>query len=116
MAMSLEEFAEKTGRYASADWYVGQRVASCPDEPGDGAVWAIVFESGAAFYNYDPLITNPRMKIVGAGLTQVVMTSKRTELRFGLETVTINPLQWSMRDDVHTIGEMVFPQRSTLNM
>lgn len=113
MAMSLEEFAEKYGRYPSADWFIGQRVERVNAAP-DGS-WTIHFEDGGKIVNYDPLVLFPTA-IQGAALTQVVMTNKLTELRFGLEVVKLNPLQWSMLEPNLTLGEMVFAQRSKFNM
>jgi len=115
MAMSLEAFAEKYGRYPSADWFTGQRVVTVPDGAHDGA-WAIEFEGGGCIVNHDPLVPNPGIRIVGQALSQVVMTSKVTELRFGLEQVKLTPIHWAMMEPSLTMGEMVFAQRSEFNM
>lgn len=116
MAMSLEEYADKYGRYPSADWFCGRRVSDVKENPEPSVAWAIMFEGDGMICNYDPLVLNPGRRIVGQALSQVVQTKKQTELRFAMEKVVLNPLQWSMRDGVLTMGEMVFAQRSRLNM
>lgn len=107
----------------SADYYTGRRVLEVRDgAEGEGnPVWVIVFEGDAVIHNYDPTIPKPTA-IVGAGLTMQVLGGHNadhqpvTELRFGLESVMLNPTEWAMSDPTYTKGQLVYAQRSEYNM
>lgn len=109
----------------SLDYYHGRRVEDVVD--GDGAegspVWTIKLEGDALIHNFDPTIAKPKA-IKGAALTLVILgahtdqvsRTPKTELRFGLETVKLNPMEYAMADPTYTRGELVYAQRSNANM
>lgn len=118
--MNLEEFAEKYGRNIAVSDFNRRRVERVVSGTGgEGPVWTIEFYGGGKIHNYDPLLSVP--KIENAELTLVILGGKQvlgkhvTELRFGMEPVYLNPLEYSMQDDTITNGEEVFAQRSHAN-
>jgi hypothetical protein len=114
-AVSMEEFGP-----VAVDYFTGRRVEKV-EETDNG--WTIYFEGGGVVHNYDPKIKAPKA-IVGAALTMTILGGHKgkddrtpvTELRFGLESVKLNPIEYSMADDNFTGGQEVFAQRSTANM
>jgi hypothetical protein len=114
-AMSMDEFGP-----ISADYFHGRRVervdvakphARTEDEP----VWEIVMEGNAHIQNFDPTIPPPTA-IIGAALTRTILESGRTRLQFGLEQVTLNPIEYAILDEHYTRGIRVYAQRSSYNM
>lgn len=114
-AVDMETFGP-----VAVDYFTGRRVEEVTEDENG---WAIHFEGGGIVHNYDPTIPAPKA-IVGAALTMTILGAHKgkddrtpvTELRFGLESVTINPLQYSIADDKYTGGQEVFAQRSRANM
>jgi hypothetical protein len=114
-AVDMETFGP-----VAVDYFTGRRVEKV-EEDDNG--WTICFEGGGTVHNYDPSIPAPKT-ITGAALTMTILGAHKgkddrtplTELRFGLETVKLNPLEYSMTDDVHTGGQEVYAQRSHANM
>src|SRR5881394_58562 len=112
MPVSMEQFGP-----VSVDYFVGRRVERVTNA-GD-AGWIIEFEGGGRLYNYDTKLPAPRT-ITGAALTTVILGLHKgeqdrtplTELRFGLESVKLNPLEYAISDPNHTRGEVVLAQRS----
>jgi hypothetical protein len=119
MGVSMEEF----GRNVSVDYYNGRRVEEVTEGPGgEGApVWTIHLADGAVINNYDPTLDMPKT-IKGAALTMVILNGggvsgkPMTELRFGLEVVYLNPLEYTISDPTYTKGVEVYAQRSHANM
>lgn len=122
--ISMEEFGP-----IAVDYYHGrrvERVESFLDEGKtytDGTpVWTIYLEGGAEIHNFDPMVPMPTA-IVGAALTLTILGSHEgqerrpvTELRFGLESLKLNPIEYAMLDPQYTKGQLVYPQRSRANM
>jgi hypothetical protein len=103
----------------SVDYYHGRRVESVEDTENG---WVIKLEGGAEVHNFDPTIDKPTA-IVGAALSMSILGAHQgedrrpvTELRFGLESVKLNPIEYAMRDSQYTKGQLVYPQRSNANM
>jgi hypothetical protein len=111
----MEEFGP-----VAVDYFTGRRVESV-EETDNG--WTIHFEGGGVVNNYDPTVEAPKA-IVGSALTMTILGAHKgkddrtpvTELRFGLESVKLNPLEYSMADASFTGGQEVYAQRSTANM
>lgn len=107
----------------SVDYFNGRRVDAVREGDGtEGApVWSIEYEGSGFIHNYDPTLSLPTA-IVGAAQTLVVLGGKQvlgyptTELRFGLEVVHLNPMQYAIEDETYTRGQIVFAQRSQANM
>lgn len=116
--ISMEEFGP-----VAVDVFTGRRVESVTEQE-NGAVWAIHFEGNGAIYNFDPLYARAPKQIIGAALTMTILgghtdpdtNTPITRLMFGLEEVVINPLQYAIIDPNFTKGQLVFAQRSTVNM
>jgi hypothetical protein len=120
--LSMEEFGP-----IALDYFNGQRVEDVivNENPGDGEpVWSIKFEGGGLVHNYDPTIDPPKT-IKDAALTLTVLGGHDTvddkkvsvtELRFGLESVKLNPLEYAMVDGIYTKGQIVYVQRSKADM
>lgn len=114
-AVSMEEFGP-----VAVDYFSGRRVESVSEDDNG---WTIYFEGGGIVHNYDPSVPMPKA-IVGAALTMTILGAHKgkddrtpvTELRFGLESVKLNPLEYSMADPSFTGGQEVYAQRSTANM
>jgi hypothetical protein len=114
-AVSMEEFGP-----VAVDYFTGRRVEKV-EETDNG--WTIHFEGGGIVHNYDPSIPAPKA-ITGAALTMTILGAHKgkddrtpvTELRFGLESVKLNPIEYSMVDPGFTGGQEVFAQRSRANM
>lgn len=115
--MSLDEFMQEHGP-CSVDWFYGHKVAAIhqakpnDNRPGD-PVWTIEFDNGGMIYNFDPTI--PANNVVGAALTRCDLSVGTTVLNFGLERITLDPIQYAMEHPTYTKGIVVFPQRSTYN-
>lgn len=111
-AVSMEEFGP-----VSVDYFNERRVVDVVRGDGsEGApVWTIHFEGGGLIHNFDPTLPMPT-KIKGAAQTMVVMNTKLTELRFGLEQVFLNPIEYAISDPRYTKGTVVYAQRSQANM
>lgn len=112
--VSMERFGP-----VAIDYFNGRRVEKVIEGDND-AVWSIYFEGGGIIHNYDPLMPMPKT-IIGAALTQVILGAHRdgqpvTEMRFGLEAVFLNPIEYSMIDTTYTKGQEVYAQRSDANM
>jgi hypothetical protein len=116
MALSGEAFV------CSADYFNGRRVEDVVDGEGD-AVWTIVYEGGGELHNFDPTIAKPTT-IKGAAQTMLILGAHTdpetrtpvTEVRFGLEAVKLNPMEYAICDPNYTSGELVYPQRSEFDM
>ena len=113
--VSMEEFGP-----IAVDWFTGHRVTSVlvtkPKEHKDGdPVWSIEFDNGGFIHSYDPTIEAPKA-IVGAALTRTMLSQDGTTMHFGLEAVTLNPLEYSIEHPTYTRGLIVFAQRSDYNM
>lgn len=116
---SMEEFGP-----VSLDYFNQRRVLDVVTGSGEGeGIWIIKFEGGGEVHNFDPTIPAPTA-IKGAGLTLVILGAHTdpqtrtpvTEMRFGLESVKLNPLEYAMRDPNYTRGQLVYAQRSNANM
>lgn len=115
---SMESFGP-----VSLDYFTGRRVLDVQDgQGGEGdPFWTIVLEGDAAIHNFDPTIAKP-MTITGAALTMQVLGGHSvekqpvTELRFGLEVVLLNPMEYAISDPTYTKNQLVYPQRSEYNM
>lgn len=124
-AISL--FAERISEHVTSmssfgpvavDHFTGRRVEGVDvnNSPAEGEpVWIIVLEGDALIENFDPTIPAP-LAIVGAGLTRTFLERSKTRLQFGLEEVTLNPLEYAIVDVNYTQGERVYAQRSEANM
>lgn len=108
---SMEEFGP-----VALDYFNQRRVEDVVlGEGGQGhPVWTIKYEGGGLLHNYDPAVPMPNVK--GAGQTMVILTDKVTEVRFGLEPVYLNPIEYAIVDPVYTKGHVVYAQRSRVNM
>jgi len=123
--LSMEEYADLTGRNISLrDFHLRQveAVGTFDWEGEDRPVWTIRFRGGGQIHNYDPTILAPS-HIVGAQLNLVVLGAHdpvtgqaRTEMRFGLNPVYLNPLEYAMQDPAVTDDKIVFAQRSRANL
>ena len=126
--MSLEEFADVHGRNVSLREFRGRRVVEVFEvseesrDQYDGAVWWMRFAEGGEIINYDPLVKAP-FHLVGTALTMQILGGHKniqrdpvTELRFGLEPLKLNPLEYAMLDPQVTNDVIVFPQRSRANV
>ena len=123
--MSMEEFADVSGRNISLrDFHKRQvkAVGTFDTVSDDRPVWTILFYDDAKIHNYDPTIPAPG-HIVGAELNMIILGAHdpdtgeaRTELRFGLNPVYLNPLEYAMQDTMVTSNEIVFAQRSRANL
>lgn len=112
--MSEAVSMEGHGTIVSIDYFHGRKVDGVVT--GDGhRIWTIVLSGGAMIHNYDPLIPMP-VAIVGAALTRTLLSAGETRLQFGLEQVTLNPLEYTIEDPSYTKGIEVFAQRSNANM
>lgn len=114
---SMESFGP-----VSADYFNGRLVEDVVlGDGGEGnAVWTIRYEGGGLLHNFDPTIPLPKA-IKGAQQTQLILGgtqngAKVTEIRFGLEPIYLNPLEYAIIDPTYTRGEMVYAQRSQANM
>lgn len=108
--VSMEEFG-----IVSVDYFHGRKCVGVTTGDGDGKVWSIVFAGEAFIHNYDPTIPIPTA-IVDAALTRTLLSTGQTRLQFGLEQVTLNPLEYTIQDLTYTKGKEVFAQRSNANM
>lgn len=126
---SMEEFAELTNRNISAADLTHRRVVAVgtlevlgldAEDAEKNAVWVIQFEDGSRILNYDPTIPAPT-HIVGAELNMTILGSHSaerqpvTELRFGLNAVKLNPMEYAMQSPDVTDNHIVFAQRSRYN-
>jgi hypothetical protein len=119
MGVDMETF----GGNISVAYYTGRRVEDVAEGSGaEGApVWTIHLADGAVVNNYDPTIEMPKA-IKGAALTMVILNGggqsgkPMTELRFGLEKVMLNPMEYTVSDPTYTKGIEVYAQRSPANM
>jgi hypothetical protein len=115
--VSMEEYGP-----VSADIFMGREVEDVRQT--EEAEWTIVFVGNGLIHNYDPSLPMPGRQIVGAALTMQILgahvsefdRTPVTELRFGLEAVKLNPLQYAIYDPQLTRGQLVFCQRSDANM
>lgn len=108
---SMENFGP-----VSVDYFHGRRVEAVEEGGSDGEpVWTIVLEGGARIENFDPSVPAPTA-IVGAGLTRTILERNKTRLQFGLEEVTLNPIEYAIVDTNYTKGQRVYTQRSEANM
>lgn len=114
---SMEQFGP-----VSVDYFNERRVEDV--QPGDGGegspVWSIFYAGGGILHNFDPTLPMPKA-IKGAQQSIVILGAKReghpvTEVRFGLEPVFLNPLEYAIIDPIYTRGELVYAQRSEANM
>lgn len=101
----------------SVDYYHGRRVEEVIDGDGakDAPVWSIRLEGDAYIHNFDPSIPKPTT-IIGAALTRTLLEARKTRLQFGLEQVTLNPMEYAISDPSYTGGQRVYAQRSRYNM
>lgn len=114
-AISMEEFGP-----VSVDYFHGRRVEKvekCRASKSGRPTFIIHFEGGGEIHNFESEVPTPKA-IVGAALTRTIMdsTTKVTRLQFGLEEVVLNPMEYAIRDPNYTKGELVYAQRSTVNM
>lgn len=121
--VSMEEFGP-----VSADYFNQRRVEDVVEhmnaKPGE-PIWTIKYEGGGMLHNFDIKIPTPKA-IKGAAQTMLILGAHAsggandgnpvTELRFGLETVFLNPTEYAIVDPVFTKGQMVYAQRSRANM
>lgn len=117
--LSMEEFAGQTGRNVSLRDYIKRRVLAVVFSEETDGVWEIKLTLDAKIINYDPLIPMPAY-VVGYNFDQWILGAKQngkpvTELRFGLQQVFLNPLEYAMQDPVVTRNQIVFAQRSLAN-
>lgn len=123
--LSMEQFADETGKVISLrDFHLRQveSVGIFDWEDDDRPVWTISFRGGGKIHNYDPTISVPA-HIVGSQLNLIILGvhdpvngAARTELRFGLNPVYLNPLEYAMQDPQVTDNQVVFAQRSRANL
>jgi hypothetical protein len=111
--ISMDDFGP-----VSVDYFHGRRVerVDVHGTPGEGEpVWTIVMEGNGLIENFDPTIPSPTA-IVGAALTRTILEHDKTRLQFGLEQVTLNPMQYAIVYEGYTQGKRVFAQRSRYDM
>lgn len=126
ISMSMSGVSMESFGPVSLDYFNQRRVVDVRmGTDKDGPVWTIEFEGGGLVHNYDDTIPMPQA-IKGAALTLTILGGTYsggdkdgnpvTEMRFGLESVKLNPTEYAIVHPTYTKGQVVFAQRSNANM
>jgi hypothetical protein len=119
---AADEYAEEYGSYPGLNDLSRRRITSIyTARAGDeGPCWKIYLDGGAEIWNFDPFIPAPTGE-VGGEVTLVILGAHEeqrpvTEIRVGLQSIKLNPLEYAIYDGQLTNGHLVFPQRSRANV